>query len=337
MVAIRQASVGERGGRCVGRRHGRRFSGFTLIELLVSIGIIAVLLSILTPVLMMARASARDARCLSNLHQTGLGWEMFFQTHRFFPGNPDERTERGPLMFDWAGVDWFASEVDRRFSPNRPLNPYIGADLDERARAEVFQCPRDDGWKVMDYRGNTTRYEFQLADAERTDLVSLSGAEDRGENLFGVMGNSYRCNEWMWAKVGDPDGFTSRTNGVVVNNGPINVKYPERFVLVGDCGPFLAGRYDPSKRLGTQLPAQYEGILPTPGGVVFGWWHGFEVCNMAFMDGSARRIKMTPGTAATNEYTFWLDPDQHGPESSVYGQGVRRTGRPPMPTPPATP
>jgi prepilin-type N-terminal cleavage/methylation domain-containing protein/prepilin-type processing-associated H-X9-DG protein len=51
--------------------------GFTLIELLVVIGIIALLISILLPVINKARAASRTAYCLSNLHTMGLAFAMY--------------------------------------------------------------------------------------------------------------------------------------------------------------------------------------------------------------------------------------------------------------------
>ena len=53
------------------RRIGRSPSAFTLVELLVVIGIIAILVGVLLPVLSSARKSAQTVKCSAALNQIG--------------------------------------------------------------------------------------------------------------------------------------------------------------------------------------------------------------------------------------------------------------------------
>jgi len=63
--------------------------GFTLIELLVVISIIAVLMSILMPVIGKAKSSAKAVVCMHQLHQWGLIWKLYTEDNRgFFIDSP---------------------------------------------------------------------------------------------------------------------------------------------------------------------------------------------------------------------------------------------------------
>jgi prepilin-type N-terminal cleavage/methylation domain-containing protein/prepilin-type processing-associated H-X9-DG protein len=59
-----------------------RSRGFTLTELLVVIGLIAMLISLLMPVLSKARSAANSAGCLSNLRQLGSAWQIYNAENR---------------------------------------------------------------------------------------------------------------------------------------------------------------------------------------------------------------------------------------------------------------
>lgn len=106
-------------------RRPTRSSAFTLIELLVVIAIISLLAAILFPVFAQARAKARQAACLSNLHQIGLALAMYQDDNdeRLMAGRPLAAPgPNGQMQYGgWAG----------------PCNVYARA-------PRLFVCPTDD-------------------------------------------------------------------------------------------------------------------------------------------------------------------------------------------------
>ena len=76
--------------RAPGHVGPRACAAFTLIELLVVIGIIGILASLLTPALSRAKENGRVAKCLGNLHQIGIGLQLYV----------GDNENRMPLMRD---------------------------------------------------------------------------------------------------------------------------------------------------------------------------------------------------------------------------------------------
>ena len=76
MKEYRMGSFGNRG----------KSAGFTLIELLTVIAIIGILAAILIPVVGAVRESARQAKCMSNMRQIGLGILMYEGELGVLPG-----------------------------------------------------------------------------------------------------------------------------------------------------------------------------------------------------------------------------------------------------------
>ena len=85
--------------------------GFTLVELLVVIGIIAVLVGVLLPVLGKAREAANATQCMSNLHQIAIADQMYVNQYNWHmpgwwndPGNTAAFNAYGRY---WAGITDF--------------------------------------------------------------------------------------------------------------------------------------------------------------------------------------------------------------------------------------
>ncbi len=120
-----------------------RSHGFSLIELLVAISIIALLIGILLPVLALARATARDAVCLSNMKQIGNGLGNYAANHnRYYPGpntsgrsfNANASPTSPTMKGDWYSP-MFGDDLGLSSNRNERLLQIFG---------EEFRCASND-------------------------------------------------------------------------------------------------------------------------------------------------------------------------------------------------
>jgi len=105
-----------------------RTKAFTLIELLVVIAIIALLMSILTPVLRKARESAKETICRSHLRAIGLGIIIFLQDNNYTMADCSRAN----------GFFWYDSNGNFRNDDET----YWGVRYKDYIKeTEVFSCP----------------------------------------------------------------------------------------------------------------------------------------------------------------------------------------------------
>jgi prepilin-type processing-associated H-X9-DG protein/prepilin-type N-terminal cleavage/methylation domain-containing protein len=150
------------------RRRPRR-RAFTLVELLIVIGVIALLIGLLFPVIRKARQQALALACASNLRQLGFALNAYVQQSGYYP-SLCARSNGGAhgLVILW---------------PPR-LRAMLG--VDTRATRDVFWCPAspdDCRWNTRSFPGNVawpyadehdTGYGYALSEEMLSDAQRFS-------------------------------------------------------------------------------------------------------------------------------------------------------------------
>jgi prepilin-type N-terminal cleavage/methylation domain-containing protein/prepilin-type processing-associated H-X9-DG protein len=181
--------------------------GFSLIELLIVIGIVAILLALLMPVVNAVRRSARSASCLANLQQWGHAYQMYLNGNggrSFVWGEMPPRADDGnnPLMW-WELL--------------QPYQPQMQASL---------LCP-----EATEPANVTPRNAFQAWGPQRY--------WDTPTQVRGPYVGSYGFNSWMYHPKATSDGTPPPAQQI-----RLPTKESSRVPVIFDCAREWVGPED---------------------------------------------------------------------------------------------
>ncbi len=267
---------------CEQYRYRNYNRGFTLIELLVVIAIIALLLAILMPALLRARAYSKKMLCQSNLKQLAVAWNMYLEHYdgRFYQGGN-------------ANVKYGGCKGIIGLSP-RPLNRFVGLaeTLEDDKSAKVFCCPADTGGvpgpapREKAYRYLGTSYQTNLFLIGPSSCTPIGGTKTEDLELE-------ICNRLEKLNI----------NKVTASSA--------RLVLIGDQGwIYQCKQMTPAAKLTWEQ--QYK---------PYAEWHVKpDSYNLAFMDCHTAFVKIRRAWYVTDDYSILPFKDLYPLAYQVQGE-----------------
>jgi prepilin-type N-terminal cleavage/methylation domain-containing protein len=221
--------------------------GFTLIELLVVIAIIAILAAILFPVFAQAKASAKQAACLSNAKQYGLGIHMYAA----------DTDDHAPLVQYTNSYDANPARADRDQAVGNLVQPYIKS-------YPMFQSPASpcgDSVRDLDLiNPNTVAYRKEQYEFNRAIKA------DYGYNVeyFSPMGYDPTY----------PNGFHPAGLSLAIPEKPADT-----ILLINSVWDRQGGAPRGGGNWGVDMPCRYyadgsDSLPPVPAGSIGRWWWG---------------------------------------------------------------
>lgn len=240
-----------------------RRSAFTLVELLVVIGIVALLLALLMPVMSNARRQARTVTCISNLRQIAAAFQMYLNENK---GRSLQQTSQtGPL------------ELEDLLLRDRP----------QGVQSRVMFCAETTEEPVLALAGGIARWypggtfrPWGYPDSRMLE-VEYTTAPFRG--------GSYGMNGWLLYVSPAQDALTTTERKEYIN---LPAKSPELIPLFADAtGPNGWPRHTDQVPISLSPLRCAPGLLYTMDRIFCIPRHGRAI-NVVFLDGHARTVPL---------------------------------------------
>jgi prepilin-type N-terminal cleavage/methylation domain-containing protein/prepilin-type processing-associated H-X9-DG protein len=260
--------------------------GFTLVELLVVIGIIAVLIAILLPVLNRARQAANAVVCLSNLRQIGTATRIHQHNHGGFlplggdifissPLTPERMGDSSMTRYVYYrdGANWrpapFPAALARSLGHDIRLDSEANMveDLENSGILRIFSCPSHDPQPGRWVQSNWNNWYSPMLPASYSLNEAIAGWSTNPESR--MRGNANRA--------------PAHTETMLLMDGVGRVEFSnERLLTVWNSGRprnlFEASIGSNAGNPSSFDPARHRGRI-----------------NIVFLDGHAESVEMSPG------------------------------------------
>jgi len=216
--------------------HHNVMRGFSLVELLVVLGIIALLISILMPVIVRAQRQAQTVQCADNLHHIGLALEMYAGSNGgWLPAWSGWHTWPPGLSEDSSGPAWTVE-----------LIPYLG-----KPDSQVYNCPAFPSrikcrnyFLAAKWAGSNGQHAMKLTDVKMASRFVLSGDKTQRSLYPAPFGTNEHGSDDA-----DPDDYNVNGTPVLAwpwDRGGFYMHAGGNNVLFDDMHVALFSNYDPA-------------------------------------------------------------------------------------------